>query len=105
MSAKGKFSMNRFENNVIAIPTSDQYNKNYQGVSGHNGPCVICGKACKSNRYGLIEVAGGGLAALPGSPEADPDYDEGSFLGVQPIGNDCARKHPELKPYLIEYVY
>lgn len=88
--------------NTIEIPVSDQYEKNFRGISRYHGPCVVCGKDVKVGKYWLIEVGGGGTAALPGSPES-LDEDDAGFMGEQPIGPDCLKNHPELKPYVVTH--
>jgi hypothetical protein len=88
--------------NTIEIPRSPNYDKNYTGMSRYYGPCVVCGKDCKNPKYGVIEVNGGGEAALPDSPEAD-DVTHPGYMGEQPIGSDCLRAHPELLPYVVKW--
>jgi hypothetical protein len=59
-------------------------------------PCVVCGREVKNPRHYLEVVDGGAYAAVPGSA----DVNDAGYVGGLPIGPDCLRQHPELKPYV-----
>lgn len=81
---------------AIKIPISPNYS--YEGVSSDIGPCVVCGREVKTARYFVHEHNGGGLAVTEEEAEQMDEYADD--MGLQPIGPDCLRKHPELKPYV-----
>ena len=80
---------------------SPNYSKNLAYVKGAY-PCVVCGKPVPNPRY-MVHLHGGGgvlvteeeLPALLQSGELTENAD----LYFYPIGQDCLRQHPELKPY------
>jgi hypothetical protein len=92
---------------MIRIPYSTQYqvNKERTNADGANksgeqqAPCVVCGRGIATSRQRfMVHVVDGGLSlALPEDETTDPRDD----LGLYPIGPDCRRKHPELKPYIV----
>lgn len=78
---------------TINLPVSEHFVAN----SGNN-PCVICGRELKNPRLYLHVVDGG-------SKIIDPDEsweDESSDLGMLPVGPECVRNHPQIKPYVIK---
>lgn len=79
---------------MIEIPTSPNFREPQQ--SGH-GPCIVCGRAVKSKRPSFVFVHCGGTHAVT-EDEAD-NLDPRASLGFQPIGPECLRRFPELKPY------
>ena len=88
-------------NKMITIPRHPDYSKNF------NRPCrdadvyrcVICGRTCPEPKYMLHEHEGGGTAV---TEQESARLDEAGDMGMQPIGADCLKKHPELKPYVQE---
>lgn len=82
---------------MIKIPTSASYSKNYAGHSGEHEPCCVCGKAVKAPRHYLHMHCGGSHAVTEAEAATLPDNAD---LGMQPVGADCLRKHPELRPYV-----
>lgn len=81
--------------------TSPDFNKNCDrtGWRDGNSPCVICGKGIPpaNQKFGLHLTGRGEFLLADGSEKVDPAAD----MGWWPIGRDCRRKHPELKPYII----
>ena len=75
----------------------------YRGVHVvGTSPCVVCGRPIVEGREaGRLYVHAGGTAVV-----TEEEYDimetveSGAGLGGWPIGRDCLRKHPELRPYL-----
>jgi hypothetical protein len=78
---------------TIEIPMTPQHGTNL--ANSHGSPCVVCGKTVKNPVFYLHVVDGGNSAALPGY-ESDPASD----LGLQPIGRDCLKNNPNLRPYV-----
>lgn len=62
-------------------------------------PCALCGCAVsRANKQAFdVMVTDGGYVA---TTEEDPDNP--GWLGLQAIGPDCARRYPELQPYLLK---
>jgi hypothetical protein len=82
---------------MIDVPRSDSYNKIFTGVSSGDGPCCICGKNIRAAKR-FVHIHNGGESLVTEVEAAT--MDEAADLGLQPIGEDCIRKHPEVKPYL-----
>lgn len=88
---------------LIEYHNSEHYTFNTRRMGNLRGnltPCLICGKGIKNlDKAAWVHVvAGGGMILRP-----DLEWEDGlSDLGAQPIGADCLRQHPELKPYVIK---
>jgi uncharacterized cupin superfamily protein len=62
-------------------------------------PCVICGKLTKiTDKTNHLHVHAGG--ALIVNEDEAASMDSGGDMYFFPVGNDCLRRHPELKPYV-----
>jgi len=83
---------------ATTIQTSPNYFRNYDGSTGpdHAGPCVVCGKGVtpRQARYLMVDLATYD-AVTPEEAKTRPES------GGHPIGADCLRRHPELKPYIV----
>jgi hypothetical protein len=77
------------------IPESPNYKD--CGVGGPHGPCIVCGREVKTQRPNFLRVHGGGIYAVT-EDEAE-SMDRAGDCGLQPIGPECLRRYPELKPY------
>ena len=65
--------------------------------SGDAYPCVVCGIPVTRPRFVCHVIEGGGVAL---HPEDEALYvPDGGDMCCQPVGTDCLRRHPELKPY------
>lgn len=86
---------------MIDIPVSDRYMDN-AGKPMQHYPCVICGREVKPGpKTAYVHLHyGGGVAILPEEEEQANRECPGGNLGAYPVGADCLRKHPELKPYV-----
>lgn len=66
---------------------------------GDEVPCVLCGKGIKPGAgVGYLHIHGGG--ALIVTEEEAARMSAAGDMGMQPIGRECLRQHPELRPYL-----
>lgn len=86
----------------LQIPTNENYSSNQDKFpcKGNTYPCVVCGKPCPNPKFMLWVHCGGDTAVtIEEGERLNAAGEEGSDLGSQPIGVDCLRKHPELKPY------
>ena len=89
---------------VVKAPKSENWSKNYaeyeKSTDPDKVPCVFCGKPLngKSARYWLHDIGGGGgLYLHPGDEHLY--VTDGADMGTYPIGEDCLRRRPELKPF------
>jgi len=66
------------------------------GQTGDWYPCFVCQVPCNPKGAKLIHLCGGG------SLVRDPQEDCGGTgcLASYPVGPNCLRRHPELKPYV-----
>jgi hypothetical protein len=65
--------------------------------------CWLCGRGVNDANHNRLVVEAGTFEILdPASwtPAEVQDMVDGGSLWTQAIGNECLRKHPELKPYL-----
>jgi hypothetical protein len=66
-------------------------------------PCVVCAKPIKDGAAPYLHLHHGGCAIVTDA-EADglnAAGQDGADCGCWPIGSDCLRAHPEVKPYLV----
>lgn len=77
--------------------TPPDYHRNME-KAGDLPTCVICGRGIKAENPPMVHLHDGGWCivteeeATALSPNAD--------MGFYPIGPECLRKHPEIKPYV-----
>lgn len=78
------------------------YDKNQEKMM-RDYPCVICGREVKSGpRTRLVRLHyGGQMVVLPDEFEQAERDCPGGDLGAYPIGPDCLKKHPDMKPYVV----
>jgi hypothetical protein len=74
----------------MLIPDTSPRWEDNNARGGPGDPCIMCGKHIAKPKF-MVHVGHGGNYAL------DPAGDLGGF----PIGVDCLRKNPTLKPYAI----
>jgi hypothetical protein len=90
---------------MIEISVHPDHSKNSShSVTNTTMPCVVCGKATKTDKARHIHLHLGGSHAVT-EREADDLNESGrdnEDMGAYPIGNCCLRKHPELKPYVLD---
>ena len=89
---------------TVLSPKSASWSANYERYEAacdpNMVPCVICGKPinAKVARYWLHDIGGGrGLYLHPG--DEDRYVPNGADMGNSPIGENCLRSRPELKPF------
>jgi hypothetical protein len=85
---------------MIEVPQTEDYRRNAGKLPGEAYPCVVCGKAVKRPEKNFSVHLGGGGSCLLLANEVNPAASD--YLGVYPLGRDCLRQHPELRPYVIE---
>lgn len=84
---------------TIIIPQNPAPEKMKRARGADAYPCVICGIPVTKPRFYCHEIEGGGVALHP-ADEAKYQPDGGD-LGCQPVGSDCLRRFPEMKPYSV----
>jgi hypothetical protein len=88
---------------MVNIPQSDQFSAKGRGRwSANSIPCYVCAKPIRKDRvrFMLHVHCGGGVAV---TEDEATKLDARGDLGCHPIGSDCLRRHPELKPYAIKW--
>ena len=61
-------------------------------------PCIVCGRPVKSANPKMLRIVEGGFHTVLPEFQAEYDRDPGD-MGLYPIGPDCLRRNPHLKPY------
>lgn len=86
---------------MISVPYHPGHSKNSESRPDGSDPCLICGKPIKydKQRY-TVHVHDGGASIV--TEEEAATMDEAADLGCHPIGTDCLRQHPEIKPYVYD---
>lgn len=85
------------------VPYSPNYHRNKRRPVPARArdalPCALCGLPVVNVRYEVhVHDGGGKLVTEEEAATMDPAAD----LGFHPVGPDCVRRHPELRPYLYE---
>ena len=83
-----------------------EYEKHEQRCKDDETPCCVCGRGIKNAKAaGMIHMHNGGWYAVTETEAAKLKVTmPGGDLGFWPIGADCLRRHPELKPYVQQNV-
>jgi hypothetical protein len=81
---------------------SPYFNSNRKKANTEFQGCIICGKECKKPKYWVWEHLGGGtLVTEEESENLNKNGRENADVGCWPIGSDCLKKNPEIKPYIV----
>ena len=78
--------------------TPKDYHKNLS-KAGVLPTCAICGRGIKATNPRYVHIHNGGRAVV--TDEEASTLDPVADMGVFPIGPECLRKHPEVRPYLV----
>ena len=83
----------------VEITRSANYEKNQDRARLTAGlvPCAVCAKACNQNTARWVHECAGGGFAYPADVHGDSG--EAGCLGLQAVGPDCWKIHPELHPF------
>lgn len=83
--------------NLIDLP---RHPKRYEGDTGDNDPCIICGRPMKDKNPKFLHLVDrDGLQVVP----PDVEYkDGGTDLCYHPVGRGCLKKYPELRLYAVK---
>ncbi len=87
---------------MIRIPYADDHTRNQERVAFKYTPCIICGRAIKAESPAMVRVYWG--THIVTKEEAEQlhieESGDGGDLYYYPIGPDCLRKYPDIKPYV-----
>jgi hypothetical protein len=92
---------------MIEYVQNADHRQNEQRCKSGETPCAICGKGIKQGaKVKWIHIHDGGQYVVTEAEAAVFDAEDkvqnvSSELGWWPVGNECMRKHPELKPYVV----
>lgn len=87
---------------MIDVPKHPRYFENMERCKDYHLPCIVCGKACKNPRWRVRLFWGDTIVTKEEADKIIAEQGEGGDLGNYPLGSDCLRTHPELKPYAIK---
>jgi len=71
----------------------------------HEAPCAVCDKPIDVDKHKLfVWVHDGGASVVTDDEgkELNASGRKGADMGLQPVGRECVRKNPEIKPYVVE---
>lgn len=72
------------------------FKKNQSRIKPGQLECAVCGRGIPLEKGKMIRIGGGGSTFVP------PNQDDGpADMGFYPIGPECLRKNPELKPLAV----
>lgn len=66
--------------------------------TGDSYPCAVCGVHVPRAKVFVHMIEGGGVALH--CADAEAYVPDGGDMGMYPVGSDCIKAHPELKPYI-----
>lgn len=84
----------------VNLPHNANRDRNERKVSGDAWPCIVCGKPITKARQAhcaWLRIHGGGALVVTDAEAAR--MGEAADLGAHPVGDDCLRRHTELRPY------
>lgn len=86
---------------MIEVPHHPDYRRNRErSGNGDYLPCVVCGKGCANPRY-MVRLFWGTTVVTDDEAERIIEREgPGGDLSYYPIGADCLRRHPEIRPYI-----
>lgn len=88
---------------TINIPSVELPSSLVEGSRRRHGDaytCVICGLAMPKPKFMCHVIEGGGVAL-----HVDDErlyVSDGGDMNFLPVGADCLKRHPEMKPYAVE---
>jgi hypothetical protein len=84
----------------IEIPYHKDYHKNKERTgNGEYPPCIVCGRGIKASDPAMVHVHHGGTHLV--TEERAAQLNPAADMYLFPIGPDCLKRHPELKPFVI----
>lgn len=91
------------EPRTIVIPSVEVPKSLVDARSRRHGDrymCIVCGLAMPSPKFMCHVIDGGGVAL---HPDDEGIYvSDGGDMNFLPVGADCLRRHPALKPYAVK---
>jgi len=85
----------------LDIKQNPDYHK-HADKCGSEYPCVVCGRGIpKPVHYVHLYYGSMAVTEEEAAEFARKDGDGGGDLGHYPVGSDCLKRHPEIRPYLV----
>jgi hypothetical protein len=72
-----------------------------RGPKGDQYPCVVCGRGVSKGWRVHLHEGGSALVTEAEAAELNATGHENADMYGYPLGRDCLRAHPELKPYVV----
>lgn len=85
------------------IPRSPDRSRKWK-VKDDEIECIVCGRPIKpeNHKKWLWVHMGGNHAVTSAEGERlNASGERGADLGMQPVGNECLKNYPELKPFVL----
>lgn len=82
--------------------SGDRYHENSARCEDGLAPCAICGKPVKRPAGHVYVHDGGATFVTPEEYEAKNAVSSAGEMGGWPIGSDCLRRYPALRPYVVK---
>ena len=83
---------------TISVPKNPAPEKMKRARDADAYPCMICGIPVTKPKFECHLIDGGGIALHPDEHEYQTN---GGDVGFYPVGTDCLRRFPEMKPFVI----
>lgn len=90
---------------MIEIPYTKDHTRNQERCDWTKYlPCIVCGRAVKAARPAMLRIFWGTHIVMDAEAEQIiANEGSGGDLYYYPIGPDCLRNHPEIKPYVTHF--
>jgi hypothetical protein len=86
---------------MIKLPRHDDYQKNATRMRSDNAPCAICGKAVRNRgKLRIIFIREDQVLSFFESVGEKKHGGDGFY----PVCTKCVKDHPEIKPYLLDFL-
>ena len=86
---------------MFIIPSHADYSRNQEKCKEDEYPCIVCGLPCPNPMW-MVRIWYGSEAVMEEEAAVLEISAPGGDLGMQPLGTQCLKKHPELKPYAVK---
>ena len=89
---------------MIDIPRSPVKDRN-ERIYGDNagGACIVCSKPINTDRHKLwVRILYGCYICTAAEAEKEEAESPGSDTGYYPVGKECIKRFPQIKPYVEE---
>lgn len=88
----------------VEFTRSDNYDQNHDRADGTKPHCCVCGKTIEKPRHWLhIHHGGTHVVTEDEAAQLNAEGHESADMYFFPVGANCLKRHPELKPYAQEF--